>query len=193
MARLNIFGFVKPSYYYSQVTSVAHDMIPPGITFTSINDFNLDVDIADDLAANLTRYALSKLANILFANQLQKKLEAEGIAAVVMSLHPGKIRTGKLSVTMDSSRLSSDGTIRMFGEERLALVETMSVEDGALTGLFAATDPVVWEEKDRYAAAYLVPYGVIGEKSENAQNEELAADLWELSNKVIQSVLTPQK
>jgi hypothetical protein len=38
---------------------------------------------------------LSKLANILFAKELQRRLDMEAIPAVSISLHPANSRTGK--------------------------------------------------------------------------------------------------
>lgn len=37
---------------------------------------------------------LSKLANILFAKQLQNIFDLEGTQAITLSLHPGGIKTG---------------------------------------------------------------------------------------------------
>jgi hypothetical protein len=38
---------------------------------------------------------LSKLANILFTKEIQKRFDAEGIPAISISLHPGGVLTGK--------------------------------------------------------------------------------------------------
>jgi hypothetical protein len=38
---------------------------------------------------------LSKLANILFAKQLQKIFDVEGIQGISISLHPGGVKTSK--------------------------------------------------------------------------------------------------
>jgi hypothetical protein len=46
------------------------------------------------ICANLLCKGLSKLANILFARQLQRTFDAEGIDAISMALHPGLIKTG---------------------------------------------------------------------------------------------------
>lgn len=37
------------------------------------------------------------MANILFAKELQRRFDEEGIPAIAVSLHPGDIATGKLS------------------------------------------------------------------------------------------------
>lgn len=60
---------------------------------------------------------------------------------------------------------------------------------GAYTPLFAAADPVVWREKVKYSGAYLVPFGGIGETSDNGRNAELAKELWTTSEKVTREVL----
>lgn len=61
--------------------------------------------------------------------------------------------------------------------------------EAALTPLFAATDPIVWKEKEKYSGAYLVPFGVLQNPSEAARNEMLARELWEASERVVQDVL----
>jgi NAD(P)-dependent dehydrogenase (short-subunit alcohol dehydrogenase family) len=59
---------------------------PDGIRFSQINDPAIYKD--------WTAYAQSKLANILFARELNKRLEAKGVKNVfVNACHPGVIRT----------------------------------------------------------------------------------------------------
>jgi len=67
--------------------------------------------------------------------------------------------------------------------------EGMTPLEGAMTPLFAAANPIVWEEREKYKGQYLMPYGVISETSENAGNPELATQLWETSERVVNSVL----
>ena len=85
----------------------------------------------------------------------------------------------------------SAGAQTFFGEEGIkANRETMiTVEEGALTALFAATDPVVREEKEKYSGAYLIPYGTIDEVSDAAKDAGLAKELWDSSEKVVTHIL----
>lgn len=66
----------------------------------------------------------------------------------------------------------------------------ITVEEGSLTALFAATDPIIREEKEKYGAAYLIPFGVIEEQAGPAKDEDLAKELWESSERVVQQILS---
>jgi hypothetical protein len=61
-------------------------------------------------------------------------------------------------------------------------------EEGALTGLFAAAYPDVWEKKDIYGGAYLVPFGQLAQTSNDAKSLKLASDLWRASEKFLKDI-----
>lgn len=67
-------------------------------------------------------------------------------------------------------------------------VRSLSPLDGSLTIIFAAAHPEVWEKKDLYGGAYVVPYGRIEQASEGARDPVLAASLWKSSEEVLQSI-----
>ncbi|KAJ7599508.1 NAD-P-binding protein [Mycena floridula] len=158
------------------VSSSTHYFAPLETRFRSLDDFNEILGSTDDFASNLNRYGVEKLANVLFAKELDRHFRAHGVEGLAVSVHPGGVKT--------------DGSIRWIGPENVGVLETsLSPLDGALTALFAATDPIVWKERDRYAGAYLTPYGVISTPSEPAQNVELAAELWKTSEAVIHKAL----
>jgi NAD(P)-dependent dehydrogenase (short-subunit alcohol dehydrogenase family) len=52
------------------LSSTTHSMPPKGVRFSSLADFNTEIGGKDGMPANVTRYGLSKLANILFARHL---------------------------------------------------------------------------------------------------------------------------
>jgi NAD(P)-dependent dehydrogenase (short-subunit alcohol dehydrogenase family) len=108
----------------------------------------------------LREYAVSKLANVSFTQELGRRLEGSGVTTY--SLHPGAIasdiwgrRLGPLAVVM-----------KLF---------MRSTEEGAKTTLYCATSPDVADETGRY-------YDNCKEKAPNkVATPELAAELWSRS------------
>jgi len=81
-------------------------------------------------------YGQSKLANLLFTNELQARLEAAGAGTIALAAHPGNART---DLWRTSSRLE-----RVLISPRLRLLNfwlVQSAELGALPTLRAAVDP----------------------------------------------------
>ncbi|KAF7359227.1 hypothetical protein MSAN_01264800 [Mycena sanguinolenta] len=123
-------------------------------------------------ATALNRYANSKLSNILFTNELQRRLAGTGIYC--LSVHPGLVATNLYRGTHASYpwlALFSFLTDYVF----------VSPEQGARTQLYAATALEV-EEKD-LKAAYLTPYAQVSTPSVRAQDKSgtLAAQFWALT------------
>ncbi|MEV4438868.1 oxidoreductase [Streptomyces sp. NPDC049577] len=78
-------------------------------------------------------YAKSKLANVLFAVELQHRADAAGVALTSVAVHPGTSLTGLQRHASHYTR-ALEGLLleRLIGQP---------VEQAALTPLFAATDP----------------------------------------------------
>ena len=87
--------------------------------------------------------------------------------------------------------LHIDGVTKYFGESNERLKDLLTALDGALTPLFAAAHPLPFIERERYEGAYLVPFGGIGDTSQDGENERLAKDMWGTSERVLQDVLNP--
>jgi NAD(P)-dependent dehydrogenase (short-subunit alcohol dehydrogenase family) len=94
----------------------------------------------DDLMAERSyqkwrAYSNSKLANLLFAYELQRKLAAAGAETISVAAHPGYAATNLQAVgpREEGSRLS--GLVMSVGNFLFA----QSVDDGALPQLYAAT------------------------------------------------------
>lgn len=62
----------------------------------------------------------------------------------------------------------------------------MNVVDGSYTILFAAAAPEVKKDADRYKGSYLVPIGKLASPSARAQNDELATELWDTTERFMQ-------
>jgi NAD(P)-dependent dehydrogenase (short-subunit alcohol dehydrogenase family) len=122
-------------------------------------------------------YGQSKLANLLFTLELQRRLDAAGSPVRAVAAHPGYAATDLQSHT--GSRLNS--AFMAVGNRLFAQSGTM----GALPTLYAATQDVP-------GGAYLGPDG-IGEqrghptlvgRSKAAQDADTARRLWDLSEEL---------
>ncbi|MUK03211.1 SDR family NAD(P)-dependent oxidoreductase [Vibrio cholerae] len=125
----------------------------------------------DDLAA----YADSKLAVVLFASELQRRLEAANSSVRSIAAHPGIART-----TLASHAGGLTGRINYLGP----LLNT--VEQGALPTLYSATQDVP-------GGSYVGPNGLASIKgypkirrpSRTAQDVNVASDLWKKTNTIV--------
>ncbi len=79
-------------------------------------------------------YSRSKLANLLFALELQRRLEGVGSTVTVHAAHPGWAATN----LQQHSRNKAEAAVMTFGNRVLAQRDSM----GALPTLYAATQPL---------------------------------------------------
>jgi len=120
-------------------------------------------------------YRQSKLANLLFAVELQHRLERAGSTGISVLCHPG------ISVTNLMSRGSGRETGRVM--KALMSIVAQPAEKGALPTLYAATHP------DLRGGEYIGPDGFGNHKGHPALTDEagkmfkaeLSAKLWEVS------------
>ena len=127
----------------------------------------------------LLRYAQSKLANILFAKELQRRYSAQGITAV--AVHPGAVDT-ELYRTVISTWWVVGGAVDL---ARRMLY--LSVENGAKGQLWAATAPLGDGPEQVKGGEYYEPLGLTGLGSPLSNNAELALKLWEWSEKEVEA------
>ncbi|MFD6390995.1 oxidoreductase [Nocardia sp. NPDC060259] len=121
-------------------------------------------------------YGQSKLANLMFAYELQHRLAGEGSAVVSVAAHPGYAATELMSHTE-----SIQDAVMWLGNRTLA----QSAEQGALPTLFAATADIV-------PGAFYGPDGLLGLRGYPARcgstgaskDRAVASELWELSEKL---------
>jgi WW domain-containing oxidoreductase len=113
-------------------------------------------------------YGHSKLANILFANELALRLE--GTRATANSLHPGVIKTGLARHLPD--------------EMRDADWDDRGVSEGAATSCYVATSPSLEGVSGYYFADCNVAV-----PSEHAQDVQMARRLWSVSEALLANYL----
>ncbi len=132
------------------------------------------------------RYGQSKLANLLFCFELQRRAAAAGVTLRSMAAHPGYAAT---NLQTSGPLLDAGGPIALVkGLVMRAgnLVLAQSAEKGALSTLYAATFP------DLPGAAYIGPDGPAEMRgsptpvgtSDAASDEASARRLWEVSEEL---------
>jgi len=132
----------------------------------------------DDLDANdgyhrWLRYGQSKVANLLFTYELQRRLAARGSATIALACHPGGA----------STELARDAGLLMKLLQPVADLVMQSAAMGALPTLRAATDP------DACGGQYYGPDGLTGVRghpttvhsSAYSHRADVAAQLWAVS------------
>ena len=120
----------------------------------------------------MASYGQSKLANLLFTYELQRRFEAAGIKIIATAAHPGWTGT-------DLQRNS--GLFRALNP-----LFAMKPWQGALPTLRAAVDP------DAKGGEYFGPHGITGMKgypvlvdsNEASKNKDDALKLWEISEEL---------
>ena len=147
------------------VSSDAHHRAPPeGIQFD-----NLSGEREYGAWAN---YGQSKLANLLFANQLAKRLGGTGKTA--NSLHPGVIHTG---LTRSMNPIVR-GALAVGGPLVLK-----SVGEGAATQCYLAVHPNAKAVAGKYFSD-----SNVGRSSRHGRDDAMAAKLWDVSEQIVAEV-----
>jgi NAD(P)-dependent dehydrogenase (short-subunit alcohol dehydrogenase family) len=126
-------------------------------------------------------YARSKLANLLFVRELDRRARAAGVALVSVAAHPGTARTHLVAAGPATGRPLTGAVLRAG-----TAVLGQSARAGALSQLRAATDP------DVRGGDYFGPRGLLEQRglphraprSANARDDQAAARLWDESERL---------
>ncbi|KAF9349197.1 hypothetical protein BGX26_012453 [Mortierella sp. AD094] len=151
------------------LSSSGHELVAPGgIDFDTLND--------ETKTNSIQRYARSKLANILFAKALARRLENERV--YVNAVHPGFVRT---ELARHSGATFGAVVEQVTGI--LSSIAAMKPEVGCLTQLYAATSTEIEESDVR--GRYFIPIANEILPSGYARDEELQEKLWTFSEKLV--------
>jgi len=121
---------------------------------------------------------MSKLANILFVRELQRRLDEENANIIAMAIHPGLADTEGNTRTLREDPII--GAVMIWIIKRIGL----TARQGAFTTLFAATGPQVKANPKEYKGRYVRPYNRIRNGSNWSNDMNLAKDLWECSEEL---------
>jgi len=145
-----------------------------------------EIDFADlhgeDEYGEWDAYAQSKLANVLFAYELQRRLDRAGADVASVACHPGYADT-------DLQRRGPemrDSTARLLAMKAANAVFAQSAEAGALPMLYAATAPAI------EGGEYVGPGGLfnmrgaptVQQSSDRSYDRERAERLWAVSEEL---------
>ncbi|QRV80577.1 short chain dehydrogenase [Ceratobasidium sp. AG-Ba] len=170
------------------VSSDVHDMWGnPTVTFTDPAEFStpFPAENCDSWVNRIARYGRSKLGVVMFTSELQQRLGAEGSHIIAISLDPGTFATGtSLDVVVGMPIVGPVATV-------IAKLVYPPGSEGAGNIMFAAVDPVVRAEPDKYKGKFLMPIGLVTAPSKYAQDVELSKRLWDLTEKVVRSKTSP--
>lgn len=154
------------------------------VTVTSmmhrISSIDFDDLMSEESYSRYGAYAQSKLANLLFACELQHRLSTAGADTISVVVHPGYVDTAAQSNSGESVGLRIE--MMMYGVINKLFAQ--SPTEGAKSLLYAATMPDVqggelWRPK-WVARGY--PERVSAKP--DAYDEEVAARLWEVSEEL---------
>jgi NAD(P)-dependent dehydrogenase (short-subunit alcohol dehydrogenase family) len=126
-------------------------------------------------------YAQSKLANLLFTYELQRRLAAAGDPTIAVAAHPGTSDTALVRHMSAFAQVSS------------RLVPNQSAAMGALPTLRAATDPAV-AGGDYYGPAGLGEFAGpprLVKSSSRSRDETAARQLWAVSEELTGVTFAP--
>jgi NAD(P)-dependent dehydrogenase (short-subunit alcohol dehydrogenase family) len=120
------------------------------------------------------RYGQSKLANILYASELARKYSDSGVT--FLSIHPGVFNTGLIKDLPWPQRafiwVGNAGRVK---DEKVQ-------GQGAWNTCWAATGP----KSDVVNGSFYYPVGVKGKKWRDNENEVLAGNLWDWTEKELE-------
>ena len=120
---------------------------------------------------------VSKLANILWTNELQKRLDEEKSSIIAISIHPGEVNTivDRLPKFQALAKIICDLFFKTW-------------DQGAYNSAFAAASPLVRANPEAYKGKYIEhDYGKVVLPSKKARDPGFAADLWAVTEAFVKS------
>lgn len=147
------------------------------LAYSYVSDFSFDdpnLKSGWDLKSKQARYSQSKLALLLFTKEMARK--HPNILSV--ALHPGLI--AKTAIFRDFVRNDSmfglAGLFFRFLVKNAWMLGAISLEEGALTSLYGATDPSLNAKTDN--GNFYMPIAKLTKCTKTAEDVALAEKLW---------------
>lgn len=117
----------------------------------------------------MIRYAVSKAAAVIFAQELQRRLDEQGLPILSVSVHPGEVAT-------ETFFACNYALMRA-----IARISFLTSDQGAVSPLFAATAPEVRRDFEKYKGKFMLPIGKVTEPNPVTRDDGQVRGLWENS------------
>jgi len=158
----------------------------------------IDADLDPKDYSQWGNYGLSKAANVLFANELQRRLDKANITASAVSLHPGVVQTdlwrymaqGKEAADPEWSSKDMEKDANFVQKiiqqtfSQVGPIVTVTAERGANTQIFLAAGADSGGDLSGDGGKYFENMRV-ATAAAFTENEDLAKRLWEVSEKLV--------
>ncbi|KAL5482611.1 hypothetical protein ACEPAI_9205 [Sanghuangporus weigelae] len=108
---------------------------------------------------------------ILWTREIQRRLTEEGEYYMQISKYQNTYR--HISSIIERFTYLISTILRVFAQ-----ITFRNVRDGAGTPIIAVVSPGVRTEAEKYRRGYLMPIGKLSKPSNQAQNDELAREVW---------------
>lgn len=154
----------------SVVSSLAHTMSYPDGVRLNLSEMNDPAKYDSFLA-----YGQSKLANVLFTQELAERLQSENKKVLVNAVHPGAVLTDLMRHHPEWGQWIVENVLSFLFYQS---------DDAALTQLYVSVSPE--HVKKKTTGKYFVPIAVESQTSDQAKDKTLQKGLWEFSEKVLQ-------
>lgn len=154
----------------------------PDLTFTLPSDFTYpgvapSPPDSTGVLNQVSRNAVSKSANILFASELQRRMDAENIPIISTSLSPG--------ITATEGQAGFNFGLLGPLWWLIKTFASWSPQKGAVPSLYLAAAEEVRERKGEFAGRYIESNLKVAAPSKLASDPKLARNLWELSEEAV--------
>lgn len=123
---------------------------------------------------------LSKFMAMLQVKELQRQLDADSTPILVMAAHPGFVNSDGVQAYARSA-----GPVLSWIYSLIAKLLFVPASKGAYSSVFAAAAPNVRAEPAKYGGAYIIPPGKLGSSTAQADDPELAKELWETADRIL--------
>ena len=156
-------------------------MIPPDVCFDKPDDYRYHGQWPSPertgMQNQMSRYALSKLANILFCEELQRRLDAKQVPIISLTTNPGGVNTeGDMSVWPVWMRPVMSRTF-------------VAPSKGTVPILYLATAPEIKQNPTKYKALYYERSCKSAAPSTLTQHVEVARNLWQTSEEAVKGYI----